>query len=80
MWLLASVQLSLLSDSNSCSTSAEFCTTVETGEDETVVVISCPDHFHKLRPDTTQRETTINYYCAKAKAKFRRLLEPDDIT
>ena len=48
----ASVQLSLLNSSNSCSTSAELCTTVATEEDETVVVISCPD-FHKLCSDTT---------------------------
>ena len=45
----APVQLSLLSDSNSCSTSAELCITVGRGEDETGVVISQPDHFHKLR-------------------------------
>ena len=38
----------------------QSCTTVEAREDETVVVISRPDHFHKLRSDTTQRQTTIN--------------------
>ena len=36
----ASVQLSLLSDNNSCSTSAELCITVGRGESETGVVIS----------------------------------------
>ena len=56
----ASVQLSLLNSSNSCSTSAELCTNVATEEDETVVVISCFDHFHKLCSDTTRRQTTIN--------------------
>ena len=55
----ASVQLSLLSDSNSCSTSAELCITVGRGESETGVVISQPDHSHKLRSYTTQ-QTTIN--------------------
>ena len=56
----ASVHLSLLSDRNSCSNSAELCTTVGRSEDETDVVISKPDQFHKLRPYTTQRQTTIN--------------------
>ena len=53
----ASVQLSLLSDSNSCSTSAELCIR---GEDETGVVISQPDHFHKLRSIQLSDKTTIN--------------------
>ena len=71
----ASVQLSLMSDSNSCSTSVELCTTVETGEDETVVVISHPDHFHNtaLRHNSATNNNQF-YYCAKAKAEFRRLL------
>ena len=39
---------------------AELCITVGRGEDETGVVISQLDHFHKLRFEHDQRQTTIN--------------------
>ena len=65
-----SARIWLLSDSNLCSTSAELCITVETGEDEAVVVISCPDHFHKLRSDTTRRQTTIYSVTVQKKRKI----------
>ena len=33
-------------------------------------MISQPDHFHKLRSDTTQRQTTINSIAAQSKSKI----------
>ena len=71
----ASVQLSLLSDSYSCSTSAELCNTVGRGKDKTSVVISQPDHFSQTPFNTIPRQTTINSITApRQKHKLCRLL------